>query len=283
MDTSLLALGVAAVGVIALVHRARLRAVAASFQRVEKRSDELGLVVASGLDSPRERQTRRGAGRHLQLVPVKAATLPSRDGGTVAPRGVRVAEPLPLRPVLRDVPLAIGESGHVGGVNSYVLSDVRHRGLEGGRYVIETVRERVGVRPQLDREAVACPHARAAPESTLQSGMICDQGRRTRPRREAVECLDERRPDQGAGAIAPATRPAERIQLRDQPSYFGRVEQRRDFTDGRATRYLSTCHSSPNLGLAGPREARTSRGPLFGFLEGNLQVGSDGSEGVDCS
>src|SRR5215211_1833926 len=75
---------------------------------------------------------------------------------------------------------------------------------------------------KLRREAVARPHTRAASESPLQTGMVCDQGRRSRPRRKSVERFDEAHAYEGASAIALATRPAKLVQLRDQASYFGR-------------------------------------------------------------
>jgi hypothetical protein len=55
-----LALAVDPYGVVALVHGARLELVAVSMERVEKGSDELGLVVSGRLHAPCKRQAGRG-------------------------------------------------------------------------------------------------------------------------------------------------------------------------------------------------------------------------------
>src|SRR5690242_18138562 len=62
---------------------------------------------------------------------------------------------------------------------------------------------------ELDSEAVAGPHTRAAADRGLQAGMVGDERGDPRPGREAVQGLDEARAYQGAGAVASSSRPAE--------------------------------------------------------------------------
>jgi hypothetical protein len=76
---ALFALGVDAVVVVALVHRARLGVEAASVERVEHRRDEQRLVVARGARLPHKRQARRGANGHVDLVAIEAAALAGAD------------------------------------------------------------------------------------------------------------------------------------------------------------------------------------------------------------
>jgi hypothetical protein len=160
------------------------------------------------------------------------------------PGGVRVGEALPLGAVLTDESHPVSEGWKVGGVDCHVLPQARKRGLEGGRDAVETVRESFGMLAELDHEAVAGPQARRASESVLQAGVILDQGRRPRPCREAVQSLDETGSNERAGtvALAPSAPPPQSVKLHDQGCYFGRIEKRGDFVNGRATRYLARCH-----------------------------------------
>jgi hypothetical protein len=61
LAAALLALGVDAAVVVALVHRARLGLVAASVERVEERYDEVRLLPPRRFDPPRERKAGRSA------------------------------------------------------------------------------------------------------------------------------------------------------------------------------------------------------------------------------
>src|SRR5437870_3432909 len=90
-SVALHALGVDAVVVVPLVHRARLGAEAASAERVNQRRDVQRLVATGALDTPRERQAGAGAGGEMQLVPVEGAGSAGTDRAAVAPGGVRVA------------------------------------------------------------------------------------------------------------------------------------------------------------------------------------------------
>jgi hypothetical protein len=108
--------------------------------------------------------------------------------------------------------------------------------------------------------------------------MILDQGRNARPCREAVESLDETGSDEGAGAVALAasTPPPERVKLRDQGCYFGRIEKRRDFVNGRATRYLARCHTSYTSCGRAPGSSKLRGGIFLGFAGLILVLASDG-------
>src|SRR5206468_7874124 len=127
-----------------------------------------------------------GADSELQLVAVEPAALTSADSGAMPPACIRVGEPLALRAMLAHVAHPIRERCEVARIDSHVVPQARYCGLEGRGETVETVRERIGMRPQLDGEAVAGPNARAAAESALQAGVILDQRRSSRPSRESV-------------------------------------------------------------------------------------------------
>jgi hypothetical protein len=70
---------------------------------------------------------------------------------------------------LGNVPLAIGEGGHIGGVDSYVSAHGRVLCSKGRRTRIETRSERGFVLAELAREALAGPDARR-PEPLVGGG-----------------------------------------------------------------------------------------------------------------
>jgi len=88
--------------------------------------------------------------------------------------------------------------------------------LVTGCHPVEAVRELVGVLAQLRREAVTGIHARRGTESFAERVVLGNQGSRSAPRRDRVQALDEAGSDEGAGAVALATRPAERVKVADQ-------------------------------------------------------------------
>jgi hypothetical protein len=185
MHTARLTLTVDALMVVSLVHRARLRGVAAGLERVEERSREQGLAVSRALYRPRERQAGLHADSGVELVPVEAAAVASADRGAVAPTRVGVAVPLPLRTVFPEGALAVGERCEVGFVDCDLLADARDRVLQGGGDVVETVGQLLGVEPQLDGEAVAGPEARVA----AKGGLEREAGRL--PAYEVIERVNE--------------------------------------------------------------------------------------------
>src|SRR4051794_14397519 len=72
---------------------------------VEERRDEVGFLPLGRLDLPRERQTRPGPDREVQLVPIEPSGSTGADRGAMPPRCIRVAVPLALRASLHDVAL----------------------------------------------------------------------------------------------------------------------------------------------------------------------------------
>jgi hypothetical protein len=86
------ALGIDAGVVIALVHRHCLGLETTSVQRVEQRRNKQRFMVTCGARLPRERESRPGADREVDLVPVEAAALAGADCAAVSPRCVRVGE-----------------------------------------------------------------------------------------------------------------------------------------------------------------------------------------------
>ena len=77
----------------------------------------------------------------------------------------------------------------------------------------------------------------------------------------------EGHPHHRSQRVAGASRPPRLLKIADQARNLRGVEESCKRAR-RARWYRLTCHSSLYLGLAGPREALTSRGPLFRFLEG---------------
>jgi Protein of unknown function (DUF3800) len=274
---ALLALGINAVVVIALVHGARFRLKTASAECVEERSNEVGFLTTRRLYLPCKRQTCFGTDRKVELVAVEAATFASRDSGAMPPRSIGVAEPLALAPAFGDVPLAIGVGGQIACVNGYVFSQVGMLSAKRSGASVETRRKRWSVASELAGEAVHRPHTRRMPECHLKAWMLRDQRRYPRPRRETDQAFDKASADESAGTVALATRPAERVKLRDQRGYLRRVEKFRDVADNRATRYLSRCHGSyPSCGH-GPGSSSFA-GPLFAVFPGkSLTRASDGN------
>jgi hypothetical protein len=80
------ALDVNAVVVVPLVHRARLGAVAARVELVEKRNDVQGFVPASCLNLPCERESSLCADGEVELVPVEAAWVSGESPRSGTPR-----------------------------------------------------------------------------------------------------------------------------------------------------------------------------------------------------
>jgi hypothetical protein len=72
---------------------------------------------------------------------------------------------------------------------------------------------------------------RSATKRRFQAGMLRDQLGHARPRRDRdrVQRFDQAGAKHRPSAVALPTRPAERIKLRDQRRYFGRVQNGRDF------------------------------------------------------
>jgi hypothetical protein len=99
--STFLALGIDPIVVVALVHRTRLGHEAASVQRVEEWSDEVGLLPPRRLDTPRERQPGSGANGKVQLEAVEASTLTGTHGAAMPPARIRIAEPVAGRFVRR--------------------------------------------------------------------------------------------------------------------------------------------------------------------------------------
>ena len=107
-------------GVVAFIHRRRRNREPSCERRVQEYKREAGFVVACRLDLPGDGKLGFRTDRRLNLVPVKAAALPRRDGAAVPPRCVGVGEPLPLRPVLRDEPLTVRVGRKIARVDSEV-------------------------------------------------------------------------------------------------------------------------------------------------------------------
>src|SRR5579884_1987863 len=91
----------------------------------------------------------------MDAIAVEAATLARRDCGAMAPRGVRVAEPLALRAVLREIPLAVREGGHVARVDRHVTAELGELCAQRREHAGDAGVERVAVGAELDSEAVA--------------------------------------------------------------------------------------------------------------------------------
>ena len=259
------------------LHRAGVWLEATSVELVEEWCDVQRFVPTGRFDLPGERQASGGADGEVEFVAVVSASPAGRDGRTVAPGGVRVAVPLALRAVLTDEPLTVSERGHVARVDSDVSPQARERGLEGGGYAVETVREPVGMLPQLGRKAVARPNARATAECGLQSRVILVQGRGSRPGREAVESLYQTRSDESTRAVPAPACPTEGVKLHDQGCYFIGVEECANLRNSRATRYLARCHwRSLSIGRA-PGSANCAGAYSFVISPRVLVEQSDGT------
>ncbi len=200
-------------GVVALVHRARLRPEAASAGGVEQGEGELRLMVPGRLDLPRDGKLGTRADGRLNLEPVETAALPGRDCGTVSPRGVRVGVAFALRPVLGEEPLAVRVGGHVGGVDRDVPAIVGQLGTEGRAHGGKACVERGFVRPELRREAVAGIDGRCVSEGVTERGVLGDQRGRPAPRRDRVDGLHEARADQRTRPVPLPACPAERVKI----------------------------------------------------------------------
>jgi hypothetical protein len=212
----------------------------------------------------------------MQLVPVKAAALSSRNGGTVPPRSVLVGEPLPLSSTLRDEPLSVRICGYVGGVDSHVAPHFGVGGPQGRGASVQASVQSGTVRAELFTEAIASPKAWTAAENGLQAGVLSDQRRYTSPGRERKQALDEASADESAGTIAPAARPAQSVKLGDESDYFGRIEESANVANSRATRYLARCHRSSSLRWSRPRQCQLRGGIYFAITPRILQGASDG-------
>jgi len=281
LATAFLTLGIDAGVVVALVHRARFRVEAASVDRVDERRDEVGLLPSRGFDAPRERKARHGANSGVNLVAVEAATLASGHSGAMPPTCIGVAEPFAFFASLADVALTIRERGEVGGVYRYVTSKIRVLSAKRRGARIEASLKRRTVLAQLPGEPVHGPHARALSERVLEAGMLCDQSRYPRPGGEREQTFDEASADERASTEALASGPAERVKFRDQGGYFGRIEEFRNVADGRATRYLASCHASYLSCGHGLRRFQPRGGLFLGFAGQTLTTASDGSN--ECS
>jgi hypothetical protein len=235
-------------------------------ESVEKRGNVEGFVAAGSLDLPRKRKPGSGTGREVELVAVVPASLPRRDRRAVPPGGVRVRKALPLRAVTRYEPLTVGERRHVGGVNSYVLTDAGKLGLQGLGYAVETSAQERLVGPELDREAVAGRQARRIAQGSLQAWMLRDQGGYPRPGWEGEESFDKASADESAGSVTLApSRVTRRVNLVDQRGDFRGVEEFANIPNGRATRYLAGCHRSSTLRWSRPRKLPLRGGIYLGF------------------
>ena len=62
---------------------------------------------------------------------------------------------------------------------------------------------------------------RRSAECVRQAGVLRDQISHTRPRRQRVERVDDAGSEHDPRAIAPSSRPAKRVKLRDQRGHFG--------------------------------------------------------------
>ena len=122
---ALLALGVDAAHVVTLVGGARLGAVAASVERVEQRRDVEGVVAARCLNAPRERKAGARASGQVELVPVERACASRTDRASMAPGRFGIGEPFPLRPVVGDSSVAVGEGFEVARIDRHVPAEVR--------------------------------------------------------------------------------------------------------------------------------------------------------------
>jgi hypothetical protein len=127
--------------VVALVERRRLR-VNTLAHAGEQVVGERRLVPLRRLDLPRDREVGSRARGHVEAVAVEPAALPGGDSRAVSPGGVRVGEPLPLRAVLGDEPLAVRVRGEVGGVDSEVASVLGKLGADRLYEPFETCVER---------------------------------------------------------------------------------------------------------------------------------------------
>jgi hypothetical protein len=191
--------------VVALVHRDRLDGEAACAEGVEQAGYGGCLMLAGGLDFPRERQPGHGADRGVDAIAIEPAAFADADRGAVSPRGIRVAEPLAVRAVLTEGSLPISLCGHVRSVDCHVAAHV-------GKLIAERVgnASEAGVqqRPLLAEfrgETVHRPLRGSAADSRLESMMLSDQRSHARPRRDCVQRLHEARADEGASAVTLAT------------------------------------------------------------------------------
>jgi len=106
--------------------------------------------------------------------------------------------------------------------------------------------------------------------------MFGNQRSRPAPRRDRVERLHEAGPDEGAGAVALAPRPAERVKLADQFRNLGRVEKGRNFLGDRAPWYRRNCQASYTSFGHGSRKLQLRGGHLFALVPDSLGGPSDG-------
>jgi hypothetical protein len=271
-----LALGVDALYVVALVHRDRFGLEAASADSIEQGCDEQRFMVTRGTRLPRKRQTRCGANRKVDLVPIEAATLARTDCAAVSPRGIGVGEPFAELASLADVAHPVRPSRNVGGIYRYVTSKIRVLRPERCGERVEARAQGGPVVAQLVSESVHRPHARAAADCFLQAGMLCDQRGDERPRREREKGLDQTRAEQGFGAVPfAASRAAGFVEADDQLGDFRGVEKGCYVRDDRAPRYFSRCHGSYRSLGHGPGSLRCAGPLLVGFAGQILTRASD--------
>jgi hypothetical protein len=126
------------------------------------------------------------------------------------PRGVRVGEPLALRAVLGEEPLPVRVGGHVGGVYRKVAAKLGLYFTEGREDAAEAGIKQRSVLAQLYREAVERPLRGGPAEHVREGGVLGNQRRYPRPRRDRVKALDEARADEGTSAVALPATPARR-------------------------------------------------------------------------
>jgi hypothetical protein len=118
---------------------------------------------------------------------------------------------------------------------------------------------------QLDGEAVAGVDGRGRAERVPQGGVLRDQRRRPRPRRDRVQGLHEAGPDERPDGVALPARPLERLKLADQVGDLGRVQEASYFGGDRTPRYDPACHASFHLVWPGLGRLQPRRGLFLSF------------------
>jgi hypothetical protein len=200
--------------------------------RVQQRHGEGGLAGLGRLHPPRQRQAGDRADNLVELVAVERSGRPGADRRAVAPSGVRVAVGLALRPALVQVPLAVGVSGQVAGVNGDGLAQLGKLLVQGGGHAVNAgVQQRLEP-AQLGREAVAGMHTRhacrvGAAEGGTEGVMLADQCNGARLGRRGVERLRQRHADHRADRVAGPARPAGGRKLSHEGVDLRAVEQHR--------------------------------------------------------